>query len=116
MGHHRPIVDQRPHDILAQFLDLLNLVGGAEAVEEVDKRHARLERGRVRNQGQVHGFLDVAGGQHGKAGGTRRHNIGMVAEDRKRLGRQRARRHMKHRGSQLARDLVHVGDHQEQTL
>ena len=40
----------------------------------------------------------------------------MVAENRKRLGRQRARRNVEDRGGQLAGDLVHIGDHQQQAL
>ena len=44
------------------------------------------------------------------------HHIRVVAENRKRVRRQRARGHMERRRRKLARDLVHVGDHQQQAL
>ena len=40
----------------------------------------------------------------------------MVAEDRKGVGSDCARRNMEHAGKQLARDLVHIRNHQQQTL
>ena len=40
----------------------------------------------------------------------------MVAEDRERLRGDRAGGDVEHRRGQLARDLVHVGNHQEQAL
>ncbi len=47
-GGQRGLVDQ---------LDLLDLMRGAEAVEEVEERHAGLERDDVGDAGQVHDFL-----------------------------------------------------------
>ena len=40
----------------------------------------------------------------------------MIAEDVERGSRERACRNVEHAGEQLARDLVHVGDHEQQTL
>ncbi len=40
----------------------------------------------------------------------------MVTEDRERLGRNRTGRNMKNRRGQLAGDLEHVRDHQQQAL
>ena len=51
-------------------LDLLDLVGGTEAVEEVDERNAGLDGSQMSNCGQVHNFLRVGLSQHGKAGLT----------------------------------------------
>ena len=48
--------------------DLLDLVGGAEAVEEVQEGHAALDGGQVGHGGQVHDLLHIALGQHGEAG------------------------------------------------
>ena len=39
--------------------DLLDLVGGAEAVEEVEERNAALDGGEVRDRGEVHDLLRV---------------------------------------------------------
>ena len=62
MSHHVSQVGVIPHS------DLLDLMGGAEAVEEVQERHAALDGGQVRDGGQVHDLLDVALGEHGEAG------------------------------------------------
>ena len=45
VGQHQLVVDHRPHVVDGQLLDLVDLVRGAEAVEEVDERHAGFERG-----------------------------------------------------------------------
>ena len=44
------LVDHRADDVVVERLDLLQLVRRAEAVEEVQERHARLERRRVRDR------------------------------------------------------------------
>ena len=51
-----------------------------------------------------------------KAGLPAGHDVGVVAEDRQRVGGQRARRDVDDERRQLAGDLVHVGDHQQQAL
>ena len=69
--------------------DLLNLVGGAEAVEEVEERHVTLDGGKMRHRCEVHNLLDVALGEHGEARLTAAHDIGVIAEDVERMGRKR---------------------------
>ena len=44
------------------------------------------------------------------------HDIGMIAKDRERLGGQGAGGNMEDGRGQLAGDLEHVGDHQQQAL
>ena len=97
-------------------LDLLDLVGGAEAVEEVDERNAALDGSQVRNSAQVHNFLRVCLSQHGKAGLAAGVNVGVVAEDVQRVGSNGSRGNMEYRWQQFAGDLVHVRDHQQQAL
>ena len=82
----------------------------------MEERNACLERHDMRDTCQVHHLLHGRGGEHCKAGLTRGHHVLMVAEDRKRLGRQRTRRYVEYAGQQLAGDLVHIGNHQQQTL
>ena len=96
--------------------DLLDLVGGAEAVKEVDEGDAALDGGQVGHRSQVHDLLHVALGQHGKAGLAAGHHVGVVAEDVQRLGGHGTGGHVEDTGQQLAGDLVHVGDHQQQAL
>ena len=97
-------------------LDLLDLVGGTEAVKEVDERNAGLDGRQMRNRTQVHNFLRVGLSQHGETGLAAGHNVGLIAEDVQRMGRYRTRRNMEYAGQQLACDLVHVRDHQQQAL
>ena len=101
---------------VGELLDLGDFVRGAEAVEEMQERDARFQRGGLRDQRHVHDFLHRIRGQHAEAGGARGHHVAVVAEDRERLRGQRARRDVEHRRGQLAGDLVHVGDHQQQAL
>ena len=55
-------------------------------------------------------------GQHREAGLAAGHHVRVVAEDRQRVRGERARGDVHAEGRQLARDLVHVRDHQEQAL
>ena len=102
--------------VVIPHFDFLDLVRGAEAVEKVQEGHAALNGGKVRHCGQVHHFLGVRFRQHGKARLTAGIYVGVVAEDVQRMAGHRAGRHMEHRGQQLARNFVHVRDHQKQAL
>ncbi len=95
---------------------LLDLVRGAEAIEEVEEGHAALDGGQVGHRSQVHDLLDVALSQHGIAGLAASHDVGVVAKDVEGLGGHGTGAHMQHVGQALAGHLVHVGDHQQQTL
>ena len=97
-------------------LDLLDLVGGTEAVEEVDERNAGLDGSQVSYCGQVHNFLRIGLCEHGKAGLTACHNVGVVAEDVQSVGSNGTRGYVEYAREQLACDLVHVRDHQQKTL
>ena len=96
--------------------DLLDLVGGAEAIKEVDEGNAALQGGQMGHGSQVHDFLDVALSQHGKAGLTAGHDVGVVAEDVQRMGGDGTGGDMEDAGEEFAGDLVHIGDHQQKTL
>ena len=109
-------VEQRSQRGFVDQLDLLDLVRGAEAVEEVQERHAGLQRHEVRYAGEVHDLLDRRSGEHRKTRLAGSHHVLVVTKDRQRLCGQRTRRNVEHAGQQLAGDLVHVGDHQQQTL
>ena len=70
----------------------------------------------MRDQREIVGFLDRARREHRPAGRSRVHDVAVVAEDREGMRRDRPGRDMDDRRRQLARDLEHVGDHQEQAL
>ena len=98
------------------MLDLVDLVRGPEAVEEVEERDPCLEGRRLGDQGEVLHFLHGVGAEHGPAGGPGGHDVALVAEDRQAVGGQSSRGDVEDRRGQLAGDLVHVGNHQEQAL
>ena len=95
---------------------LLDLVAGAETVEEVQEGDAALDGGQVRHGGEVHDLLDVALAEHGKARLAAGHDVLVVSEDGQRVAGQGTGGDVEHAGQQLARYLVHVGDHQQQAL
>ena len=109
-------VDERFHLVVVDDVDLGNFVRGAEAVEEVQERHFGFEGGQVRHEREVHDLLHRAGSEHRKAGLAAGHNVLMVAEDVQRMRGDRARRNVENRGQQFARDLIHVGDHEQKPL
>ncbi len=54
---HQLLVDHRAHVVVRQLLDLLDLGRGAEAVEEVQERHAGFQGGGLGDQRHVHHLL-----------------------------------------------------------
>ena len=110
------LVHQRTQVFHIPSLDFLDFVAGAEAVEEVEERHAALEGGEVCHRGEVHHLLNRAFCQEGEAGLAGAHHVGVVAEDGEGLGGEGAGAHVEHAGQQFAGDLVHIRDHQQQTL
>ena len=110
------LADERPDIGLIEHGDLVDLVRGPEAVEEVEERDPRPERRGMRDQREVVRFLDRARREHRPAGRAGVHDVAVVAEDREGMRRDRPGRDMDDRRRQLAGDLEHVGDHQEQAL
>jgi len=96
--------------------DLLDLMGGTETVEEVNEGNTAFNGCQVSNSAQIHNFLHVGLSQHSKAGLTAGVHVGVVTEDVQSLSGYGTGRDVEHGGQQLAGDLVHVGDHQQQTL
>ena len=57
MGDDPRVVDERGDHALVRHVDASDLVARPETVEEVEERHARLERCRVRDEREVGGLL-----------------------------------------------------------
>ena len=102
--------------VLFKELNLLILVRGAEAVEEVDEWHTSLECSKMSNSAEVHHFLHAAFCQHGKTSLTASHHVAVVAKDAKGMRCKCTGRNVEDAGQQLASNLVHIGNHQEQAL
>ena len=113
---NRVAVEELVHVGIVDHLDLLDFVGRTEAVEEVAERNGRLDRGKMRNQRKVHDFLHGSGCEERKARLTACHHVAVIAEDGERMRCERTGGYVEHAGEQLAADLIHVGDHQKETL
>ena len=112
----RLLVDQAAQILIIEGLDALHLVRGAETVEAVHERIARLDGGQMRDGGQVHRLLRRGGHQHAVAGGAAGHEVGVIAEDRVVVARDDAGRDVHDARQELAAHSVHRRDHQHQTL
>ena len=97
-------------------LDLLYLVRGTEAVEEVDEGNASLDCREMSNGAEIHDLLRVGLGKHCETCLTASVDVGVIAEDVERVRRDASCGYMENCGKQLAGDLIHVGDHKKQTL
>ena len=102
--------------VVGEHFDGVEFVRRAKAVEEVQERHSGAQRGRLGDQGQVVGLLHRGRRQQRETGLAHRHHILVVSEYRKALGGNRSCCDMDHGSGQLAGDLVHVRDHQQQAL
>ena len=103
-AQHRPVGGQGPlavgtdvllgdegaQQLIVDGLHLLNLMGGAEAVEHVQERQARAQAGAGGDGGKVAGLLHRGRAEHGTAGAAGGHHIAVVSEDRQALRRRRA--------------------------
>ena len=110
------LVDHLADLIHRNLVDLLDFVGRAEAVEEVEERNLGLERRGVGDHRHIVGFLNGVGAEHREAGLTAGHNVAVVTENAETLASERAGGNVEDRRSELTGDLVHVGDHEEQAL
>ena len=52
-------VDHRRELVVVPYLDLMDLVRGTEAVEEVDERHLALDSCEVSDGSEVHDLLNI---------------------------------------------------------
>ena len=68
------------------------------------------------DRGQIHNFLHAALDQHCKAGLAASHNVAVITKDVQGVGSNATRGDVENARELLARDLVHVRDHQEQAL
>jgi len=96
--------------------DLLDLVGSAETVEEVEERNSAFNSSKVSHRREVHDLLRVRLCEHCEAGLAAGVNVRVVAENVQSVGRDASCRNVEDARKQFAGDLVHVRDHEEQTL
>ncbi len=109
-------VDHIAEILIVPGLDLLVLMRGAETIKEMEHGQSAVNGGKMSDSSEVHNLLDGVGAKHCKTGLTAGHNVAVVAENAQRMACKSAGRNMEHSRSLLAGELIHVGDHQKQTL
>ena len=110
------LANHRSDVVVREQGDLRHLMARAEPVEEVHERNTRAQGRRVGDQGEVVGLLHARRAQLCPARRAGVHHVLVIAEDRQRMGRDRASSDMDHAGRQLAGDLEHVRHHQQEPL
>ena len=98
------------------FFEFVDFVRSTETVEELEERNFGFVSCQVSNKSQVHFFLNAVSAEHGETGVTASHHVRVVTEDGERLTCESACCDMEDGREKFTGDLVHVGDHQEQTL
>ena len=102
--------------LIVQNLDLLNLVRGPEAIEEMLEGDGALDGGQVGNGSHIHSLLHAGRSQLCPAGLAAGHNVGMITEDGQRVGCHGTGRDVHNAGQLRTGDTVHGRDHQQQAL
>ena len=102
--------------LIVQNLDLLDLVRGPEAIEEMLEGDRALDGRQMGNGAQVHALLHAGGSQLCPTGLAAGHNVGMITEDGQRVGGHGTGRDVHNAGQLRAGDTVHGRDHQQQAL
>ena len=97
-------------------VDARQLMGGAEAVEEMHEGDGCLHGGKVGDGGHVGGLLDASRAELGEPGVAARHDVGVVAEDAHGVGAHGAACHVQHAWQALAGDAIEHGHHEHQAL
>ena len=115
-GTQLVVIHQLSQIVIIQSVNFLHLVGGAEAVEEVQEGVAGLDGGQMCHSAQVHGLLRRGGRQHGKTDHPAAHHVGVIAENAQSMGGYRTGRDVEHTGEKFTRDFIHGRDHQQKTL
>ena len=109
-------IDHRANRFFRKLFEFADFVRGAETVEEVHERNAALVRGGIGDESEVVGFLNGTAREHRPTAGTGRHDVGVIAEDGERVGRDATRGDMEDGRGLFAGDLEHVRDHEQETL
>ncbi len=110
------VIDHSGKSIIAYGLDCRCLIARAPPVKEVHHRYRSLYCREMSHCGKIHSLLHRSRGKKSETCRAARHDILMIAEDRERMCGERACAYMKHYRKQLAGDLEHVGNHQQQPL
>ena len=116
VGGDRRLVDQGPQLFGSRYFDGVQLMAGAEAIEEVQERHAGRERRGMGHGRHIGRFLHGTGAEHGEARGAGGHDIAVITEDAEGMGGQCPGCDVDDGGCQFAGDLEHLRQHQQQAL
>ncbi len=109
-------IDEILQIVIIPDLNLLNLVGSTESIEEVDERKSAVNCSAVCNGSQIHDLLYRALAEHCGTGLATCIDIRVITEDVQSVGGNAAGRDVEHCRQALTCDLVDVRDHQKKSL
>ena len=104
------------NSVIGQRDNFVDFVGRTETIKEMNKWHAAFQRRDVRNESKVLRFLDVCRTQHRATRLAHRHDVGMIAKNRKCMCGNGTCRYMQDKRCEFACQFVQRRDHQQQTL
>ena len=116
VGRDRLLRHQGRQQAIGQRLHLLDFMGGAKSIEQVQKRQPPQQRGPHGDGSKIPRLLHRSRAENRATSRAASHHIAVVAKDREALGRQGPTRHLHHHRQALPRPAVEVGEHQQQTL
>ena len=102
--------------IIIPCLNLLDLMGSAETVEEVNKRNFALDCSQMSHCSQVHNFLYAGLAQHSASGLAACIYIRVITKNRQCVAGQSTSGYVDNARKLLAGNLVQIRNHQKQTL
>ena len=88
----------------------------SEAIKEMKEWNSAFDCRKMSNCSQIHNFLNGVRTEHCETCLTTCHNVRVIAEDAQSVGSNGTSRYVNNARQQLTSDLVHIGDHQQQTL
>ena len=104
-------IHKASHVGVVDKLDFLDFIGCPEAVKKMNKRQAGPDAGQMGHKSEIHHLLDGCGCDLGKPRLADGIDVGVIAKDGKGMGSDSPGRDVEDRRHDLARNLVHVGDH-----
>ena len=109
-------VDELLEIVIVENFDLLDLMAGAEAVEEVLHGDTAGDGAQMRHGGEVHRLLHAGGGELRPAGLAAGHDVLMIAEDGDAVRADGTGGNVHDGRQEQAGDAVHRRDHEHEAL
>ena len=109
-------INERTNVFHIHFFYLMVFMRSTETIEEIDERNRCFKCCQVRNCRKIHYFLNRTRTEHSESCLSTGHYILVITEDTKRMRCQCTSRNVEYAWKQFTGNLVHIRNHQQQTL